>query len=675
MCRSSRTRRPSINLNATGANSGNTVFIGPFHGSLGWSGDGVIQYTPAFDYVGGDLIVYAATVGGTQTLGMPCNDRRGAGDQVNVTTSDAAASEEGPDAGAFTISRLGDTSAPIDVLFAMAGSATPGDDYTLSHSSPVTIPTGQSSVVVTLTPVDDTVFGEGDESAILNLTPDAAYPIGLGSATVTIADNDNHAPEVNAGPDQMIYLEESQAWTPASIATAAWYDAADATTITQSSGSVSQWNDKSGNGNHATQSNASNRPVTGSRAIGGKNALEFSNAGSQSMSMPALDIIGREAWAVFVLDSYATTASQLILGGGGNVQVGVNSGTQNLRLWCAANPYSADTKSTATVAVSSPTLAGWLAHTDTKKFSINGTLQTTGDTYNSGSMSATNIGRGQYAIMDGAIGEIVVTSGVLSTDDRQRLEGYLAHKWGLESSLPADHPYKGTAPGQADAVVSLNGSADDADGNSMAYLWGDTGTGTGTGESVFSDPTSLTSTVSFDTLGTYILSLTADDGQDQTSDFITITVNPPLPGIYASWAGGGFTRAFNLIDPVGDQDLDGASNIMEFAFGTDPTVSSGGVMASDGSTHGLPSIQDGAAAGTYELFFIRRDDHGSSGSVSYTVQFSGDLQTFYNSATAPTFVADSSVNSAYEVVKVAYPATLPNGQPARFGRIEVGFAP
>ena len=32
---------------------------------------------------------------------------------------------------------------------------------------------------------------------------------------------------------------------------------------------------------------------------------------------------------------------------------------------------------------------------------------------------------------DGPIAEIVVTNSVLSTADRQKLEGYLAHKWGL----------------------------------------------------------------------------------------------------------------------------------------------------------------------------------------------------------------------------------------------------
>ena len=49
--------------------------------------------------------------------------------------------------------------------------------------------------------------------------------------------------------------------------------------------------------------------------------------------------------------------------------------------------------------------------------------------------------------MDGAIGELIVVKGDLSTDGRQIIEGYLAHKWGLEGSLPISHPYKSSPPG------------------------------------------------------------------------------------------------------------------------------------------------------------------------------------------------------------------------------------
>lgn len=46
----------------------------------------------------------------------------------------------------------------------------------------------------------------------------------------------------------------------------------------------------------------------------------------------------------------------------------------------------------------------------------------------------------------GLIAEILMYSGNLSLFDRQRVEGYLANKWGLRANLPASHPYKNVAP-------------------------------------------------------------------------------------------------------------------------------------------------------------------------------------------------------------------------------------
>ena len=47
--------------------------------------------------------------------------------------------------------------------------------------------------------------------------------------------------------------------------------------------------------------------------------------------------------------------------------------------------------------------------------------------------------------LSGKIGEL--TSPIpTDSDDRQKLEGYLAHKWGLTSSLPDSHPFKYTLP-------------------------------------------------------------------------------------------------------------------------------------------------------------------------------------------------------------------------------------
>ena len=40
----------------------------------------------------------------------------------------------------------------------------------------------------------------------------------------------------------------------------------------------------------------------------------------------------------------------------------------------------------------------------------------------------------------------MITGSSLSDADRQRIEGYLAHKWGLTGDLASGHPYKTAAP-------------------------------------------------------------------------------------------------------------------------------------------------------------------------------------------------------------------------------------
>ena len=48
--------------------------------------------------------------------------------------------------------------------------------------------------------------------------------------------------------------------------------------------------------------------------------------------------------------------------------------------------------------------------------------------------------------MDGQIAEIIDCTAVLTTPERQRVEGYLAWKYGLVASLPTGHPYKSERP-------------------------------------------------------------------------------------------------------------------------------------------------------------------------------------------------------------------------------------
>ncbi|MFM6272695.1 MAG: hypothetical protein ACKPFA_40420, partial [Dolichospermum sp.] len=63
--------------------------------------------------------------------------------------------------------------------------------------------------------------------------------------------------------------------TPAQISTDLWLDAADSSTITLNGSTVSQWNDKSGNGRNAIQATATNQPAYTANGLNGKPVLTF----------------------------------------------------------------------------------------------------------------------------------------------------------------------------------------------------------------------------------------------------------------------------------------------------------------------------------------------------------------------------------------------------------------
>jgi hypothetical protein len=58
-----------------------------------------------------------------------------------------------------------------------------------------------------------------------------------------------------------------------------------------------------------------------------------------------------------------------------------------------------------------------------------------------GASNAGSINTGQY--FEGIIYEVIGFTSTLTTSQRQQVEGYLAHKWGLTLSgqFPSTHPY------------------------------------------------------------------------------------------------------------------------------------------------------------------------------------------------------------------------------------------
>jgi hypothetical protein len=221
----------------------------------------------------------------------------------------------------------------------------------------------------------------------------------------------------------------SGVWTPLELSPFLWIDAADTTTITASSGSVSQWNDKSGNGRNFTQGTGGNQPTTGSTSLNGLNVISFDGTDDFMQTASFTKAQPTSVWFVgFVSGSLAASffdsaagAQHIIYRGGGNDRPG------DIAMGAGV------TRSVAQPAW--PSIIGAIFNGGTSELYVNNSQVSSG---NAGSQSVQNgarIGRlrGTTAayLLDGYIAEMIVLDGVISTANRNTLHGYLSSKWGL----------------------------------------------------------------------------------------------------------------------------------------------------------------------------------------------------------------------------------------------------
>ena len=251
------------------------------------------------------------------------------------------------------------------------------------------------------------------------------------------------------------------AWTPSDISTALWLDATDAGSITEVSGAISEWRDKSGNDRHATQYVPADRPTYSISAVNGENAVTFDGV-TGFMSVAHASALDAQISPSTISVIYKKSSGFRVLQKKNGYGVEVDSYFfDDLSSFSVAGAFTTSYSSNQNAwtidvgAWDGSTIKHWrngakLTATDVS----NGTL-VSGEIDPSNEPSAGTsplyIGKRDNpgfssGIMTGQIVAIVICESVLSEADRQKLEGYYAHLLGLTTNLPTGHPYKSVAP-------------------------------------------------------------------------------------------------------------------------------------------------------------------------------------------------------------------------------------
>jgi hypothetical protein len=247
-------------------------------------------------------------------------------------------------------------------------------------------------------------------------------------------------------------------WTPSEITTYAWWDASREDTITSDvSGLVSKIEDISDGGSvyDLIQNTGADQPITGTRTQNGLNVLDmpekyliktsFFHPASGNISIflaCEIDSIDDDFDSIISLKSndpdYQFQADNNLTGTDDKF-MGLIGNSGNPSLTMTGGPYSG------------PNIFSYILDFDatTQYAYANGTQRAT-DSYTAKVGTLTSsvrlfANRGGSIRPDGAVYEVLFVEDC-SAECRQLVDGYLAYKWGLQSLLPSDHPYKNKVP-------------------------------------------------------------------------------------------------------------------------------------------------------------------------------------------------------------------------------------
>ena len=255
--------------------------------------------------------------------------------------------------------------------------------------------------------------------------------------------------------------QESSFFTPTMIPSLAlWFDASDAGTITQSGGTVSEWRDKSSNAYSVIQGTASNRPTYATNLLNGLPGVQLSattylyQVGS---SMPNFSSSSATTVYMVAKNGSSMTNWNII-----NTMwfTGISGGTQRYHYsfgYLTTNGITLFAKGAAVVnpssyvvPLNSNAIIGFSSSATSNFLFYNGSNTAYAS---SGALPSANnttwflFGDARTStppVTDENIYEYVGFNTELTRAQQQSVEGYLATKWGLQSSLSNGHPYKTT---------------------------------------------------------------------------------------------------------------------------------------------------------------------------------------------------------------------------------------
>lgn len=256
---------------------------------------------------------------------------------------------------------------------------------------------------------------------------------------------------LTAADDYLAFETATSAlWTPTRISTLSWYDVSDNSTITEAGGIVTTIADKSGNGIDLTANSAST-----------------DNHTLLSASQNGLDVVDLDGD-----DRYNATSGITVPSGNASFFIvckvdTIDNSLDSILATTGTNSFQYQSSSTTDflARLTGPNTTTSTTNTDYKGayHIFNASFDFDGGNYESivdgaveGSASYTSqlstalnlrvfTNRGQSAYPAGQLAEIVVCTDV-STTTRQKVEGYLAHKWGIDGNLDSLHPYSLSAP-------------------------------------------------------------------------------------------------------------------------------------------------------------------------------------------------------------------------------------